>query len=258
MEGVSLQEVVGYTINMIDMINSKPPFDDPKAREAVAKAIDYEQIMTNLVGALGVQSHSTAVPPNMPGSASDELQPVAFNLEEAKAALAASTYPDGFTCTLTVDAENALRVAEAQAVQQMLAAINVTVEINKIPQPDRLTLLQSGDYDGLMFHEWGSDFPDAIGNLTPLFNSAWHPPQNNQSFYSNPEVDALLNGAAAEIDNEKRTQMLKDAQKLIAADYPMIFLDHFKWFLPTKGSFTGYSIGPLFYWDSILRDLKPA
>jgi peptide/nickel transport system substrate-binding protein len=253
---ITFQEVVGFTSNQIFMVNNKAPFDDIKVREAVSKAINYDEIMVNLVGDTGVRSVSSVVPPGMPGSAEPELTPVPFDLEGAKAALAASSQPNGFKTTLTVDAESSQRVAEAQAVQQMLAEIGVEVEINRIPQPDRITALQTGEYEGMIFHEWGADFPDANGMLLPLFHSRNVPPQNNGSYYNNPEVDALLDGADADV-TEARLQMLIDAQKLIAADMPIIWLDHFKWFLPIKAGLGGYSIGPLFYWDSFLRDLAP-
>jgi peptide/nickel transport system substrate-binding protein len=260
MEDITFQEVVGYTSNQIFMINNKPPFDDIKVREAVSKAINYDEIMTNLVAETGVRSVSSTVPPAMPGSAESELTPMPYDVEAAKAALAASSQPNGFKTKLTVDAEDAKRNAEAQAIQQMLGEIGVEVEINKIPQPDRITLLQQGEddesYEGMIFHEWGADFPDANGMLTPLFHTRSFPPQNNGAYYSNPEVDALLDAADQDV-TEARLQNLIDAQKKIAADMPVIWLDHFKWFLATKKGLTGYSIGPLFYWDSWLRDLKP-
>ena len=255
---VTVQDVVGYTINMIDMVNDKAPFNDAKVREAVSKAIDYTTIMTNLVKDTGVQAKSSTVPSTMPHSAEDTLQAVAYDVEGAKAALAASSQPNGFKTTLTVDSESSLRVAEAQAVQQMLAAIGIDAQINKIPQADRITLLQSGDYEGMIFHEWGADFPDANSMLLPLFHSRNFPPQNNQSKYSNPDVDKLLDDADAETDDAKRGQMLVDAQKKIAADMPIVWFDHPKWFLAMKSGLTGLDIHPLFYWDSWLRDLKPA
>jgi peptide/nickel transport system substrate-binding protein len=255
---VTVQSVVGYTINMIAFVNDKAPFNDPKIREAVSKAIDYESIMTNLVQATGVQAKSSTVPSTMAHSAEDTLTAVAYDVAGAKAAIAASTMPTGFKTTLTVDSESSLRVAEAQAIQQMLAVIGVNAEINKIPQADRITLLQSGKYEGMVFHEWGGDFPDANAMLLPLFSSRNFPPQNNQSKYSNPAVDKLLDAADAEPDETKRGQMLVDAQKLIAADMPIVWLDHPKWFLAMKSNLTGLTINPLFYWDSWLRNLKPA
>ena len=253
---ITFQEVVGFTSNQIFMVNNKPPFDDIKVREAVSKAINYDEIMTNLVGNTGVRSVSTTVPPGMPGSAESELTVMPYDVEAAKAALAASSQPNGFKTTLTVDAESSQRTAEAQAIQQMLAEIGVEVEISKIPQADRITALQTGDYEGMIFHEWGADFPDANGMLLPLFHSRNVPPQNNGSYYSNPEVDALLDAADADV-SDARLATLIDAQKKIAADMPIVWLDHFKWFLPMKAGLTGYSIRPLFYWDSFLRDLKP-
>lgn len=254
---VTWQETVGFTINTIIMRNDKAPFNDPKVRQAVSHAIDVESLMTNLVKEVGVRARATTVPPTMPGSASDQLEPVPFDVARAKQLLAESTVPDGFTTPLLVD-ENELRVAEAQAVQQMLKAINVTVEIAKVSQQDRITAFSTGDYDGMAFHEWGADFPDANGNLLPLFHSRNFPPQNNQANYSNPQVDKLLDDAEAEIDLEKRAGYLIEAQKLIAADMPVIWLDHFKWFLPTDSTLTGYQIHPLFYWTAVMRDLKPA
>jgi peptide/nickel transport system substrate-binding protein len=254
---VNLQEVVGYTINLIFMRNDRPPFDDLKVRQAVAHAINTDSIMSNLVGELGVRANSTSVPPNMPDSATDQLEPVPFDLERARQLLAESSQPDGFTTSIIVDSENELRVAEAVAIQEMLAEINVTLEINQVPSADRLTLYQEGEYDGMGFWEWGSDFPDANGMLLPAFHSRNLPPQSNQSFYKNPEVDALLDGADQESDPEVRSQMLIDAQKLIAADQPVIWLDHFKWFLAVDKAFGGYTIRPLYYWDAWLRDLAP-
>lgn len=255
---VDLQEVVGYTINLIFMRNDRPPFDDPKVRQAVNHAIDVEALMTNLVGELGIRARSTTVPPDMPGSATEELEFVPFDLERARQLLAESSQPEGFQTTLTVDSESELRVAEAQAIQEMLAEVGIQVEINQIPQADRLTLYQSGEYEGMGFWEWGSDFPDANGMLLPLFHSRNVPPQSNASFYSNPEVDKRLDAADAETDPATRNPILIEAQKLIATDMPVVWLDHFKWFMAIDKQYGGYTIRPLFYWDAFLRDLAPA
>lgn len=258
MENIELLEVVGYSCEMVVMRNDQTPFDDPKVREAVSKAIDVPSILTNLYNDAAVQARSTTVPPTMPGSAADQLEAVPYDVEAARAALAESSVPDGFQTKLLVDAESTLRVAEAQAIQQMLGEIGIDVEIEQVPQADRITAFQTGEYEGMAFHEWGADFPDANGMLLPLFLSTNVPPQNNQSYYSNSDVDALLSGAEIEGDAETRTQMLIDAQKLIAADMPLIWLDHNKWFMAKDKTLTGYTMHPLFYWDAFLRDLRPA
>jgi peptide/nickel transport system substrate-binding protein len=172
--------------------------------------------------------------------------------------MAASSMPDGFATKINVIAPNDIWVPQSIAIQEALKELNIEVEIVQMPYADMITLQQAGDYEGIMNFQWGSDFPDAAGNLIPLFLSTNTPPQNNHFFYNNPEVDKLLNDSEAELDEEKRTQMLKDAQKLISDDQPAIFLEHFKWFLPMSDRLSGYTLSPLWYWDAIGRDLVPA
>jgi peptide/nickel transport system substrate-binding protein len=257
-DNINFQEVVGYTINRVDLRNDKPPFDDVNIRKAVSYAIDLKAIMENIVGATGVQARNTAVPPNMPGSASEELEPIPFDLDKAKELMAASSMPDGFSTQLHVIAPNDVWVPQAIAIQEALKEINIDVEIVQYTYADYITMLQAGEYEGGVIVQWGSDFPDAAGNLIPVYLSSNVPPQNNTSFYSNPEVDKILNDSEKEIDLDKRTEMLKQAQRLISEDQPQIFLEHFKWFLPMSSTLAGYTLSPLWYWDSFGRDLVPA
>jgi len=240
------------------MRTDKPPFDDVNVRKAVCYATPIQSIMENIVGATGVQSRNTTVPPDMPGSASDELEPIPYDLDRAKELMAASASPDGFSTTLNVIAPNDIWVPQSVAIQEALREINIEVEIVQMPYADMITLQQAGDYEGMMHFTWGSDFPDAAGNLIPLYLSTNIPPQNNHAYYNNPEVDRLLNESESELDEEARLEMLREVQRIISEDQPAIFLEHFKWFLPMSTRLTGYTLSPLWYWDAIGRDLRPA
>ncbi len=255
---VDMQDVIGYTIELVALRNDTPPFNDLNIRQAVSYATNIQAIMDNIVGTTGVISHNTTVPPNMPGSAAEELQPIPYDLEKAKELMAASSMPDGFSTKLHVIAPNDIWVPQAIAIQEALKEINIDVEIVQMPYADMITLQQAGDYEGMLHHQWGADFPDAAGNLVPLFLSTNTPPQNNHSYYNNPEVDQLLNDSETELDQERRLEMLREVQRIISADQPIIFLDHFKWFLPISTSLSGYTLAPLWYWDSFGRDLVPS
>jgi peptide/nickel transport system substrate-binding protein len=257
-ENVNFQEVVGYTINMMAMRTDQPPFDDVNIRRAVCYATPLQAIMENIVGITGIQSRNTTVPPNMPGSASEELEPIPFDLDRAKELMAASSMPEGFSTKLNVVSPNDVWVPQAIAIQEALQEINIDVEIVQYAYADFITLQQAGDYEGFMNFQWGADFPDAAGNLLPLFLSTNVPPQNNHFYYNNPEVDRLLNESESELDQEVRLGMLREVQKLISEDQPAIFLEHFKWFLPMSTTLAGYTLSPLWYWDSFGRDLVPA
>src|SRR4029453_8727232 len=160
----------------------------------------------------------------------------------AKKHMAESSMPDGFSTKLHTIAPNDVWVPQAIAIQEALKAINIDVEIVQYTYADYQTLLQAGEYDGGVLIQWGSDFPDAAGNLVPLYLSTNVPPQNNNSFYSNPEVDKILQDSEREVDQEKRMDMLKQAQRLISEDQPQIFLEHFKWFLPMASTLAGYTL----------------
>ncbi len=255
---VQLQEVVGYSITYIALRMDKPPFDDLKVRQAVNYAIPMDDIIATIVKDTGIRARNTTVPPNMPGSASDQLEPVPYDLEKAKQLLAESSQPNGFKTKLSVIAPNNVWIPEAVAIQEALKELNIEVEIEQLPYADFITLQQAGTYEGMLHTTWASDFPDAGGNLLPHFLSSNVPPQNNHAFYNNPEVDRLLQESEAELDVEKRTQMLIDIQKLVAADQPYIYIDHFKWFMPMAKSLTGYTLAPLWYWDAFGRSLRPA
>lgn len=258
LENVAFQEVVGYTINVMTLRTDQPPFDDINVRKAVCHAIDMPAIMEAIVGVTGIQSHNTTVPPNMPGSATEDLEPVPYDLAKAKELMAASSLPDGFATKLHVIAPNDIWVPQAIAVQEALKELNIEIEIVQLAYADMITLQQAGDYEGMMNFQWGSDFPDAAGMLVPLFLSTNLPPQNNHFYYSNPEVDKLLNDSEVELDQDARQEMLREAQRIISDDQPAIFFEHFKWFLPTNSRLTGYTLSPLWYWDSFGRDLAPA
>jgi peptide/nickel transport system substrate-binding protein len=257
-EDVDLQEVVGYTITHISFRCDKPPFDDANVRRAVVRAIDMDAIITNLVKDTGIRARNTAVPPDMPGSASDILEPVPYDLEAAKALLADSSQPNGFKTELHVIAPNDVWVPEAVAIQEALKELNIEVEVKQYPYSDFITLGQGGEWEGMLHGTWGSDFPDAAGNLLPLFHSRNFPPQNNAARFSSPEVDKLLDDAESELDEEARREMLRKAQQIISDEQPEIFIDHFKWFMPFNKSLTGYTLRPLWYWDAFCRELKPA
>jgi ABC-type transport system substrate-binding protein len=172
--------------------------------------------------------------------------------------MAASTMPDGFSTQLHTIAPNDIWVPQAIAVQEALQEINIDVEVVQYPYADYITMLQGGEYEGMVLVQWGADFPDAAGMLLPLLLSTNVPPQNNQSYYSNPEVDRLLTASESELDEEARTEMLKEVQRIVSEDQPMMFFEHFKWFLPMSTSLAGYTLSPLWYWDSFGRDLVPA
>ncbi|MFN8662398.1 MAG: ABC transporter substrate-binding protein [Thermomicrobiales bacterium] len=194
------------------------------------------------------------MPPTMPGSAAEILPPIAFDLEKAKQLLADSAFPEGFATTLVV-APLEEWGAMAVYVQEALREIGIEVNLAQRTWDDEVALFQAGDYEGMVFYTWAADFPDASAMLLPLFHSRNVPPQPNLSFYRNPEVDGLLDASETALDEETRWQLLAQAQTLIAADQPMVWVEYPKQFWAMNVAITGYTVSPLWPWDCFTRHL---
>jgi peptide/nickel transport system substrate-binding protein len=72
---------------------------------------------------------------------------------------------------------------------------------------------------------WGTVTGDADYGLYALFHTSQHVPAgSNRSFYSNPEVDALLDEARTNPDPAAREALYAEALQIIRDDAPWIFL----------------------------------
>ena len=68
-----------------------------------------------------------------------------------------------------------------------------------------------------------STFPDPIDWLGRWTTASIPPGERNFAFWSNPTYDKLVNDARVELDPTKRLQLLKDAQKVLRDEAPIIF-----------------------------------
>ncbi|HZG82986.1 MAG TPA: hypothetical protein VEZ13_19700, partial [Brevibacillus sp.] len=78
----------------------------------------------------------------------------------------------------------------------------------------------------------------------------------NYDNYQNPNVDWLITEAATQMDEKKRAKHMIYALTIIALDSPWIVLDHPKQILVMNKALTGYTLSPLWYWDSFTKNIK--
>ena len=111
----------------IDMLTTKPPFDNPKVRQAVAYAIPYQAILDTALFDRGIGMFGGPGDP----TTTDWPQPSPYvtDLDKAKALLAEAGYPDGFKTTLSFDVSTAsTREPIALLVQDSLKKIGIEVD----------------------------------------------------------------------------------------------------------------------------------
>ena len=100
--------------------------------------------------------------------------------------------------------------------------------------------LDEGDFD--MFDlGWIADYPDPQNFLDIKLHSQ---SDNNETAYSNPQVDELLEQARTEPDEETRFRLYREAEAIIVQDAPWIPLYHGKANALIKPYVEGYVVPP--------------
>ena len=140
----------------------------------------------------------------------------------------------------------------AEAVQGMWQkTLGVVVKLENQEWKVYLKKLQN-DPPNLFRLGWGADYPDP-DNFMKLFtaNSG-----NNHTRWKNPKYDQLLEQAASELDNDKRSKLYDQAQKILIETDAAIM--PFFWTTEStllKPRFTGLEFNSMARMD--LRNVRP-
>jgi ABC-type transport system substrate-binding protein len=222
-----LMRVATMSIGYIGINCKKPPFDDVKVRQAFAAAVDKDKIAEVVLKGV-VQPANGIIPPGMPGYDNKLLKKSTFDPALAKKLLSESKYSDTSKwslVTIQVSGEGGASPRTVTAIAEMLKQ-NLGIE-PKIQQTEWATFLQDLKSDQSKFElfslAWIADYPDPHDFLDILFHSE---SLDNNTGYSNKEVDALLEKARTEKDKAKRLEMYYQAEQKIVEEAPWIPLDH--------------------------------
>lgn len=205
----------------------KKPFDDVRVREALNYAVNKDALLKVVFNGYG-QKLDSALPPGLSGYSS---QGGAWPYDPAKAKklLAEAGYPDGFSTVLWGNSASLTRKAMV-FLQQQLGAVGVKVEVEPLEAGvmiSRIYGVQKPEeaQTQLYYGGWSASTGDADWELRPLLSKQGFPPTlYNTGYYSNPKVDADVQGALETADVAKRGAFYKDAQAQIWKDAPWIFL----------------------------------
>jgi ABC-type transport system substrate-binding protein len=197
----------------------QPPFDDPKVRQAFSYALDRQRII-DVVYKKTVPVAWGIVPPTMPNYKNPDLKPLGYDLEKAKELIAESKYGDVSEfpdITLyTVGAGGATsRMIEA-IVASYKENLGVQIEVQQTDWATFLNDLHRPDNPNQIWDlGWIADYADPHDFLDINFRCG---SQQNNTNYCNPEVDKLLDQAAAEEDPVKREALYRQAEQMIIDD----------------------------------------
>ncbi|MGO0059442.1 ABC transporter substrate-binding protein [Brevibacillus fluminis] len=264
MDNVKVSRSDSFLSDFIAFNTQRKPFNDVKVRQAISHALDRQKIVTELIKDAGIAGKTVPIPPALWTFEKDkwekaysEIPDYTFDTDKAKQLLSESSVPTGFSGKILTDSDS-LRMNIALALQAAVKPLGINLEIEKVTGEELNTRAWGGarDYD-IVVQNWSSDFPDPAGNMVPLFLSA-NAADGGSNFanYKNPEVDKLLEEQNRLTDPAKRTELMIQAEKLIANDAPWIVVSHQKNFLAMSKNVEGYDIDPLYFWEGFMKDVK--
>jgi oligopeptide transport system substrate-binding protein len=195
---------------------NKPPLNDPRVRQALARAIDREAIARDILQ--GSQRPAYALtPPDTAGYTPSARIPTDY--AAARQLLAAAGYPGGkgfphLEVQLNSDAINA-KILEA--VQQMWHR-ELGVDVTLANEDFRVWLdnLRTGSYQ-ISRSRWIADYNDPSTYLDIFKSNSG----SNWTGWSNREYDRLNDEATRTLDLPRRYDLLRQAEAILLADGPI-------------------------------------
>ena len=185
--------------------NELPPLDNPTVRRAIAHAIDRRAIIDGAMFGLGTPIGTHFAPHNPDYVDLTHLSD--YNPELSRQLLTEAGYEDGFTTTLKLPPPSyARRGGEIIAAQ--LRTVGIETEITNLEWAQWLEQVFKGKDYGL-----------TIVSHTEPFDIGIYARPGYYFQYDSPAFQALHETLAVEAAPEKRSELLKQMQTMIAEDY---------------------------------------
>lgn len=219
-----VQSRVGLNIYYLGFNCQKPPFDDPRLRQAFNYAIDRNKIINFLLEGRAVAA-SGPIPPSVLSS-DTRNGGYAYDPEKARKLLSEC----GVRLPLKVDFlfkadREVLSIAEV--IQDYLKKIGVELVLVQREWSSFKEAVNEGDFD-LFYLSWWADYPDPENFLYPTFYSKNWGPAGNRSRFEDARVDNMLQEARQVSDLEEVKGLYRKIQKRVVELAPWVFLWHKK------------------------------
>jgi peptide/nickel transport system substrate-binding protein len=204
-----------------------PILRDVRVRQAIALALDRRPILEYLWR--GFAQPANSVLPPQSWAYDDHVPRYEHDPERARQLLDAAGYParNGvrFHLTMKTSTDENTRLMVA-VMQQQLREVQIQLDIRTFEFATFYADITKGAFQIHSLRWIGSNEDPDIFEYA--FHSSKFPPTGaNRTFYSSPRMDALIDQARAELDQNTRKKLYAQIQQILAEDVPSINL----WYL---------------------------
>ncbi|WP_185378166.1 ABC transporter substrate-binding protein SapA [Aeromonas enteropelogenes] len=217
----------GMNVAFLALNTRKPPFNDIKVRQAIASAINVDNLLQAVYFDTGLPANSLLPPlswgynPSLPQRKQD--------LKRARLLLKQAGLEQGFEMQVLVQPDarpyNPDAIKTAQLMRNDLARVGIRLKIVQQAWPVIERRLMKGQYDSLL-SGWIADNADPDNFFRQLLSCSAVERGNNYSRWCNPAFDQLLDDAVTTPQLAFRLRNYYYAQTLLNEQLPLIPLAH--------------------------------
>jgi peptide/nickel transport system substrate-binding protein len=226
-------DYIGFNVGM-------PPFDNPLVRQALNYAVDNESIINVVLGGVGAPAQGF-INDIVWGWAPTES--FSFNPDRARELLAEAGLADGFSARLWTNSENQRRIDITTIIAAQLRDVGVDVTLETFEFSTFTARLDYGEHDMFLLG-WVCVGGDADYGLFPLFHSANHGAPGNRTFYTNADVDRLLEEGRAATSDAERLRIYAEVQEILRNDAPWLLLNQNETLMAVATDLRGLRLNP--------------
>lgn len=221
----------------------RAPFDNVKARQAIAYAIDKQLIVDTLLYGQGTPANSVINEVVFGGVKG--LEGIPYDPEMAKKLAKEAGIEDGTELMISVN-DNQVRIETCQVIQGMLSEIGIDLKIEVLEFGALIEKTTQKQHD-MAFFGWITSTSDADYTYYPLFHSSMVGAPGNRSFYNNPVVDKLIEDGRSNANYDERSVIYEEIADILADEVPSLPIYFQKMSVGFNNNVEGFEINPIGY-----------
>ena len=232
------------------ILNLKNPvLQDKRVRQALNYAVNKESLVTNVLQGTADVSGGP-IPAAFGPAKNPDVVPYPYDPEKAKALLKEAG-AEGATLTFYVTEGGSGMldpIPMGTAIQADLAAVGLNVNIQTFEWNTFLSKVNAGleNQADLAEMAWMTSDPDTLPFLTLRTEAFPDKGGFNSGYYSNPEVDKLLDQARKSTSIEERQDLYRQVDAMVAEDAPWLFVASWKQNAVTTAAVQDFELQPNF------------
>lgn len=247
-EASEVCDIYEGTMNLVQAMylnNTAEPLDDVRVRQALAYAINEQEILDLTSDGKGTIIGTSMIPAFEKYHLPELADAYPQDVEKAKELLTEAGFPDGFDLTITVPSNYQPHIDTAQVIVEQLKAVGINAEIQLVEWDSWLSdVYTNREYQATVVGVDASVLTPKA--LMERFNSE---AGNNFINYSNEEFDALYEKAASTTNEEEVTESYIAMEKLLSEDCANVYIQDMANLVALNKEYGGYEFYPIYVLD---------